>query len=184
MVFKPSIFVVEPIGSGYIAVMAKPRTGEWIEDEFAGIAEYGVDRVVSLLEMDEAGEIGLGDESALCERNKMEFLSYPIPDRGLPASVVEFARVTRGLYETTAGGINTVVHCRAGIGRTGIVTAGVLLHAAIEPDAAFEHIAKARGVAVPDTDEQRQWVVSNQQEILNRDNWQKGTDRKLGAPES
>ena len=71
------------------------------------------------------------------------------------------------LYETTGRGINTVIHCRAGIGRTSLVTAGVLLQAGFEPDEAFEHIGKARGMAVPDTDEQRDWVVANHLEICD-----------------
>lgn len=166
MAFEPSIYVVEPIGSGLLAVMARPVPGEWIEDEFAGIAAFGISRVVSLLEPDEAEELGLSEEESLCERNGMEFLSCPIPDRGLPGSVTDFARFTHMLYETIGRGTNTVIHCRAGIGRTGMVAAGVLLHAAFEPEAAFEHIAKARGMYVPDTQEQRDWLIAHWNNIL------------------
>ena len=127
MAFEPSIYVVEPIGCSYLAVMARPVLGEWIKDEFAGIAAFGIKRVVSLLEADEATEIGLGDERALCEENGMEFLSYPIIDRGLPSSLADFSQFTLKLYETISGGQATVLHCRAGIGRTGIMAAGVLL---------------------------------------------------------
>ena len=165
MAFEPSIYVVEPIGSSYLAVMARPVPGEWIRDEFAGIAAFGINRVVSLLEPDEAAEIGLGDEGALCEENGMEFVSYPIVDRGLPSSVAEFSDFTLKLYEAIGSGQATVVHCRAGIGRTGVVAAGVLLRCGFDPDDAFDHVAKARGVAVPDTEEQRGWVVANHLKI-------------------
>ena len=161
MAFEPSIYVVEPIGCSYLAVMARPVPGEWIKDEFAGIAAFGIKRVVSLLEADEATEIGLGDERALCEENGMEFLSYPIIDRGLPSSLADFSQFTLKLYETISGGQATVLHCRAGIGRTGIMAAGVLLRCGFEPGDAFDHITKARGMAVPDTEEQREWIVAN-----------------------
>lgn len=165
MHYKPSFYVVEQIGSGFLAVMARPVPGEWIAEEFAGISSFGIDRVVSLLEPDEALDIGLGDEEEYCKQNGMEFVSYPIADRGLPDSVVEFSKFTHMLYESTGRGISTVVHCRAGIGWTGIVAAGVLLQAGFEPDEAFQHIAKARGMSVPDTDEQRAWIVSNHKTI-------------------
>ncbi len=163
----PRLYEIELIGSGFLAVMAKPVAGEWIEDEFAGIAAARIKQIVSLLESWEAYEVGLSDEKTLCERNGMGFISYPIPDRGLPPSVSNFARITRKLYHEIAGGMNTVVHCRAGIGRTGVVAAGILLHAAFEPEQAFARVSDVRGVDVPDTDEQYNWVVSNYRAITS-----------------
>jgi len=49
--------------------MARPVPGEWIEDEFAGIAVFGIDSVISLLETDESIELGLSQERKLCEKN-------------------------------------------------------------------------------------------------------------------
>lgn len=158
---SPDIYKVELIGSGSLSVMAKPVSGEWIEDEFSGIASWGIDRIVSLLENHEASEVGLGAEQQLAEKYDMEFISYPIPDRGLPSSVKEYLEFTKRLYHETAGGLNTVIHCRAGIGRTGIIAAGVLLHCGFEPKDAIDHISKQRGVAVPDTQEQIDWVVNS-----------------------
>ncbi len=60
-----------------------------------------------------------------------------------------------------ANGLNTVIHCRADIGRTGVVAAGVLLHCGFEPQESIEHISKCRGAAVPDTQEQIDCVVKS-----------------------
>lgn len=38
----PQIYKIEEIGKGFLAVMAKPRLGEWIEDEFLGLKDLGV----------------------------------------------------------------------------------------------------------------------------------------------
>ena len=168
MAFEPSIFVVETIGSGLLAVMARPVPGDWVDDEFAKISVFGIHRIVSLLEPAEAIAIGLEDESVFCERHSMEFVPYPIPDRGLPESIADFAEFTRSLYESIGQGNNTVIHCRAGIGRTGVVAAGILLHAAFDGESAFDHITKARGISVPDTEEQRQWIIDNQHAILTQ----------------
>ncbi|MCX7066135.1 MAG: dual specificity protein phosphatase family protein [Methylococcales bacterium] len=164
---KPDIYIVEIIGSGFLAVMAKPVSGEWIEDEFLGIAKAGIKQIVSLLEIHEEYEVGLQNEGKLAEHNCMEFISFPIQDRGIPNSVNEFSKVTKKLYQEIADGKNTVIHCRAGIGRTGIVAAGVLLHCGFEPDAAFRLISAKRGIQVPDTDEQRNWILSNYDVITN-----------------
>lgn len=161
----PTIYEIERIGSGFLAVMAKPVVGEWVDEEFAGISANGIRQIASLLEQSEAFEVGLDNEKELCERHGMHFVGYPIPDRGLPRSVAEFASFTKNLYHEIAAGESTVVHCRAGIGRTGLVAAGILLHAAFEPQEAFLHLSKIRGVDVPDTEEQRDWLCDNYAEI-------------------
>ena len=158
---KPQIYQVELIGSGSLSVMAKPVSGEWIDDEFRGIAEHGVNRIVSLLELEESRDLGLNQEKQYSEKNNIEFISYPIKDRGLPKSVSQYLAFTKDLYLESAGGLHTVVHCRAGIGRTGLVAAGVLLHCGYEPLEALKHISTKRGVEVPDTQEQIDWVVES-----------------------
>ncbi|MEM6512712.1 MAG: dual specificity protein phosphatase family protein [Pseudomonadota bacterium] len=157
----PTFYEIELVGSGFLAVMAKPVAGEWIDDEFAGLYQAGLRKVVSLLEDHEAYEVGLSEEKDLCEKHGLEFASYPIVDRGLPPSVSSFAELTNSVYHASAGGQSTVIHCRAGIGRTGLVAAGVLLHAAFSVDDAFNHITQRRGVEVPDTQEQRDWLLVN-----------------------
>ncbi len=165
----PIFYEIELIGSGFLAVMAKPVAGEWIDDEFAGLHAAGLRQVVSLLEEHEAYELGLSEEKALCEKHDLDFVSYPIPDRGLPPTISSFADLTKAIYHNSAGGQSTVIHCRAGIGRTGLVAAGVLLHAAFDVDDAFQHISKRRGVEVPDTEQQREWLSIHRKRVTTMD---------------
>lgn len=155
---KPDIYQVELIGSGSLSVMAKPVSGEWIEDEFESIRNSGINRIVSLLERHEEFDLGLRDEQLLAEKYNMDFVSYPIPDRKVPNSIDNYLGFTERLYREATGGLHTVIHCRAGIGRAGLVAAGVLLYCGFEPTNAFEHISEKRGVKVPDTQEQIDWV--------------------------
>lgn len=53
-------------------------------------------------------------------------------------------------------GGHVYIHCRAGIGRSGLVTACLLYRLGFH--AVWETLERARGVAVPDTDEQKDWV--------------------------
>lgn len=94
----PQFYKVSNIGNGFLAVMAKPATDDRIDDACADLAAAGISHVVSLLESAEALKIGLGEEQSACERNGMRFFSYPIPDRGLPSSLSEFAAFTWNRY--------------------------------------------------------------------------------------
>jgi hypothetical protein len=55
----PEIFWIPGPWRGRLAVAARPRGGDWLEDEARGWQVAGFDIVVSLLEKDEAGELGL-----------------------------------------------------------------------------------------------------------------------------
>lgn len=162
----PSLYPVMKIGAGQLFMMARPVPGEWIDEEFDGIAKRGIRRVVSLLELEEAEYIGLKDEHAVCAKHGMEFVSYPIRDRGLPSDVSNFAAFCLSIHDDIVKGINTIIHCRMGIGRSGIVAATVLLHEGFSPAAAFQKVSQSRGIEVPDTDEQREWLFKNAARLI------------------
>ncbi len=50
------------------------------------------------------------------------------------------------------------MHCRQGIGRSGLVAARLLAKKGTSPGAAIEMVSAARGLAVPETAEQREWI--------------------------
>lgn len=85
-----------PIGFR-IAIMARPRAGDWLEDEVAHWHRAGVEIVVSMLKPDEVEELGLEAERAQCERHGIAFLSFPIQDRGLPEDRSEILRFAPAL---------------------------------------------------------------------------------------
>jgi len=143
--------------AGRLAIMARPRAGDWLEDEVASWRDAGLGIVVSLLEDAEVAELGLQQEQALCERARLTFLRLPIPDRGLPASRQDVACLVGSLVEHLRAGRGVGIHCRIGVGRSALIAACVLLALGTPLDAAWSAIAKARGLSVPDTPEQRAW---------------------------
>ena len=162
----PTIYEVERIGSGLLSIMGRPRAGEWVTDEFQGLSQLGVTDIISLLESHEAQELGLSEEEQFCTDVGIEFHAYPIPDRGLPRSSEDVSRLACATYHRCAGGRHTAIHCRAGIGRSGLIVAAVLLHCGFEVSEAFEAVSKARGIRVPDTEEQAEWLAVNQKQVL------------------
>ena len=142
-----------------LAILPKPRGGEWLDDEMASYAAQGLQVLFTLLTPDEEIETGLTDEVELAEKHGLDFMRYSIPDRGVPKSAMLFAEVTNDLADS---GKAIGVHCRAGIGRSGLACAAIMLRLGHDIDAAFNQISEARRVKVPDTPEQKQWLVDNQ----------------------
>lgn len=89
---RPTIYQIERIGSGFLAVMGRPRAGEWVSEEFAGLSRLGIRNLVCLLEEREARELDLGDERDHCTNARIAFHTFPIPDRGVPASPEKLSR--------------------------------------------------------------------------------------------
>jgi len=155
----PTTYKVKNIEKGILSVMAKPVSGEWIEDEFFGLKRIGIDKVICLLERWEQIEVGLELEEQLCLKNEIEYYSFPIPDRGVP-EISGANIIFQELYQEICMGKHIVIHCRAGIGRTGIVAGGILVKFGLTAKEAFAQISSARGVQVPDTEEQKRWLGS------------------------
>jgi protein-tyrosine phosphatase len=143
---------------GRLAIAPRPRGGDWLGDEASAWRRAGINVVVSLLEDEEAAELGLEDERQAAERQAISFISFPIPDRGIPASAEAAVSVIGAIVAQLDAGKNVAVHCRQGIGRSGLVASGVLMSSGIKADAAMQIVSSARGVAVPETIEQRRWI--------------------------
>ena len=152
------IFWVQEASPNRLALMPRPRSGDWLEDEVREWRDAGIDTVVSLLEPFEENELELGEERALCEGFGIEFLSFPIPDRGVPTSLPEAKKLVDELVARLAAGKAVAIHCRVGIGRSGLITACVLVRLGMPFDNVFEVLGRARGLPVPDTTEQVHWT--------------------------
>jgi protein-tyrosine phosphatase len=155
---RPEIHWIQMPSAWRLAIMPRLSAGDWLDDEIAGWRTEGIDIVVSLLEPNEIRELDLGREPELCKMYEIEFISFPILDRGVPVLSDQTATLARLIALRISEGKAVAIHCRAGIGRSSLFAACVLLYCGVTPDAAFEMIQKARGVWVPDTDEQRDWV--------------------------
>ncbi len=61
------IYWIPVIAAGRLAIMPRPRSGDWLADEISAWDREGLNVVVSLLESHEVKELGLGDEATLCK---------------------------------------------------------------------------------------------------------------------
>jgi protein-tyrosine phosphatase len=154
------LYWLDEVWPGRVALSARPRGGDWLSDEITDWKSAGVSTVLSLLEAHEERDLDLRAEGAEVRAEGLEFLSLPIPDRQIPKSVDEgkLADTIEKLSRTLSAGKNVLVHCRQGVGRSGLVAACLLVRRGLTPGAAVEMVSSARGVSIPETNEQRDWI--------------------------
>lgn len=162
MTASNGIYRIESIGRGYLAIAAHPASEGDAGERVAEIAASGIQQLVCLLQAEEARQLGLEREDVLVSAQSMQFVSFPIPDMGLPASVEAFSGLTRQLYRQVQAGTNSLIHCRAGIGRSGLVAAAVLMQGGLDARQAFARVAQMRGRRLPETREQGAWLEAHQ----------------------
>ncbi|MFD4537045.1 protein-tyrosine phosphatase family protein [Kitasatospora sp. NPDC058397] len=155
---RPALFTLDLPGPGRLSTMARPRGNDWLEDEMAALKNYGVDILVCALTGPELNELGLADESRTATAAGLQFVAIPIPDRTVPDRAAILPTLHR-LTEQLRDGAHVVTHCRAGIGRSSLLAAALLILNGVDPGTAWNHIERARGLAVPDTAEQREWTM-------------------------
>lgn len=151
-------YPIEGPWPGGLAIVPRPRGGDWLEDEVRALRNEGFDVVVSLLTREEVDELSLLREAELMRTYGLKFCNYPIRDLGVPDSRESFRRFLEGLQEDLQAGKKIAVHCRGSIGRSGLVVASVLVMSGIDPEQAFIQVTAARGFSAPETEEQKEWV--------------------------
>jgi protein-tyrosine phosphatase len=156
---KPEIYWIETDLGYRIATMPRPRGEDWLRDEISHLKEDSLDHLVSLLTEDEIELYSLEQEGDMCSEFGIEFTSFPIDDHNTPDSKIRAVEVADRLKADLVAGRSVAVHCFAGIGRSSLMAALVLVRCGLDANVAFAAISKVRGIQVPDTDAQREWVV-------------------------
>jgi len=162
---KTELYWIEDSWAGRLAIAARPRGGDWLDDETIAWQCAGVAQVVSLLTSDESADLDLTGEAEHCKARGISFLSFPIADRGVPSSRKSTFEFLKSIESALGQGKRIAIHCRQGIGRSALIAAALLVMAGVTPEAAFQRISAARGYPVPETAEQRAWVVEFAREI-------------------
>ncbi|GAB4047569.1 phosphatase domain-containing putative toxin [Catellatospora paridis] len=147
-------FIVEWPAAGRLAVMPRPAGGDWLDDEVARLRRHGVDTVVSALTGPEYDRLDLRGEEQAVRTAGMRFVSFPIPDLGVP-DFTAYRKLTGQLADEVAAGRFVLAHCFGGIGRATVIAGGVLVRLGASAVDAIAAIAAVRGLPVPETEPQR-----------------------------
>lgn len=158
----PNPMFVSTIGLGTLHIMGKPSGGENLRDDISILSRNGYSLIVSLLEADESYDVELNQQESLCSEQSLAFHSFPIKDRSVPQELSPFLDSVEFIFGQISNGAKTIVHCRAGIGRSGIYSVALLIRSGLNASDAFALVSKARGLTIPDTQIQIDWIHANE----------------------
>lgn len=131
-----------------------------LDADLAVLADWGARALVTLLQPYELTLLGA---EALGERARAQGLAWwhlPVTDGAAPGAAFERAwrdEVGPALHAHLDAGGRLVVHCRAGIGRSGSVAARLLIERGVTTDDAIVTVRRARPGAI-ESPEQVAWV--------------------------
>lgn len=156
---SPDLFWIPGPWKGKLAIVTRPRGGDWLQDEALGWKQAGLDTIVSLLEPHEVEEFGLSQEAQAAASADVEFISFPIPDQGIPHSFEAAQALLIELTEKLESGMNLAIHCRQSIGRSGLLAVSLLVSSGITLQSALNTASAVRNRKIPETSAQLNWLL-------------------------
>jgi hypothetical protein len=99
-----TVYTIDAAAPYRIAIVARPRGGDWLCDELSALFREGIDVLVSMLTEEESKELGLEKESEYCEGTAITFVNLPIPDRSVPSDTNDFLGAVEQLAQLVREG--------------------------------------------------------------------------------
>jgi protein-tyrosine phosphatase len=156
----PKIGTVQLASGGRIGLIAMPGRDGSFDADVENMIAWRPDHVVSLAdpaELQSAGAAGLGNRLTA---RKIRWAHFPIADFGVPDASAHRAwdALSTALSDDLAEGRSVLLHCQAGLGRSGMIALKLMVMAGEDPAAALARLRLARPGAV-ETDAQLAWAI-------------------------
>lgn len=118
---------------------------------------YHTDVLVSLLEAPELTQLNIPHLFSEVEQRGMHSCWFPIPDFSIPETIQALVPLVEKILSTVEQGQTVVVHCRAGLGRSGLVVSSCLTYLGYSAPAALALVRQIRPGSV-ETQKQEEFV--------------------------
>lgn len=137
----------------------QPGIGSALESDLEMIIGSGASTLISLIGYEERKRLGVSELPAQTVKAGLDWHEFAIADRAAPDRnrQFEFSSLMTHMLNAMLEGKTIVVHCQAGIGRTGLVAASALVWRGMSPEDAISHVRAARPGAI-ETEEQEAFV--------------------------
>lgn len=123
------------------------------------LADAGADAVLSLVEAEELPG-GRAPYAAAVAATRMSWVHLPIRDFGTPDAEFERAWRELAVLARLAAGETWAIHCRAGLGRTGLIASRLLIEAGYLPEAAIARIRAEHAAGAVETQAQSDYLFN------------------------
>lgn len=134
---------------------------------------YQVEKLITLLETPEFAALQIPNLLLQVQAHGMRSQQFPIQDFGTPTSMDGLLELVESILEDVAHGQTVVIHCKAGLGRTGLVTAACLVALGYAPEDAFAAVRQSRPGSI-ETPEQEAYAEAFAKAWQERDTRDKG----------
>lgn len=135
---------------------------QWARDlaqDLASIQAWGASTVLSLIETHEFSRLGVPGFAQTIGQTPLRWLHLPITDMQTPGEATRTAWQVHShtLTQALAQGERVLVHCAAGLGRTGMLVAKLLVLQGMPAEGAIAQVRAARPGTI-ETEAQAEWV--------------------------
>jgi ADP-ribosyl-[dinitrogen reductase] hydrolase len=134
-------------------------SGSWFRDlatDLDAIQEWGATTIVTLMELDELVAVGADKIGEAAEARGLDWYFLPISDVSTPDTQFEITWAYAGhrLRDTLRRGCRVLIHCRAGLGRTGMIAGRLLVELGMEGTVAIDAVRKARSGTIQTSEQE------------------------------
>jgi ADP-ribosylglycohydrolase/protein-tyrosine phosphatase len=144
-----------------------------LKEDLRVIRQWGATTVVTLIEDHEFKMLGIENFGQEISAHGLDWIHLPIRDVDVPDQLFEDAWALSGkiLHERLDAGDRVLIHCRGGLGRTGLVAGRILIERGCNPALAIQRVRAVRPHAI-ETPPQEQYVLRMTSTSIDSNDWQ------------
>lgn len=143
----------------------RQRLDAWPRDlaqDLATVQAWGASTLLSLVEFHEFARLGVPGFAEAMSHSAMVWLQVPVADMHTPdrGTLAAWRQCRPALRDALARGDKVLVHCAAGLGRTGMLVARLLVDSGLHADDAIARVRAARPGTI-ETEAQARFVATD-----------------------
>jgi len=147
------------LGGGALGISPLPGANGDLTGDLERVCAFGPALVISMTETAEMDALGAGALPEALRRAGIGWAHFPVSDYAIPTplSDTHWPAIAARAHGVLARGGRVLVHCRGGLGRSGMVALRLMVETGESPQAALHRLRAIRPGAV-ETAEQLMWA--------------------------